>query len=117
MTVPVALGKNLKLPAIAAPIFLVSGPELVMAICRSGAIGTFPALNQRTTEGYAQWLSTIKMGPGPNDAAFGVNLIVRKTDRRLPPFGLFNACPHVPSRASGPADMDRRRTNLTRRST
>ena len=83
MTIPAALGKHLKLPVIAAPMFLVSGPELVMATCRSGAIGTFPALNQRTTEGYAQWLDTIRTGLGPNDAAFGVNLIVHKTNPRL----------------------------------
>ncbi|MGF6935519.1 nitronate monooxygenase [Paraburkholderia sp. UCT70] len=83
MTIPALLGKNLKLPVIAAPMFLVSGPELVMATCRAGAIGTFPALNQRTTEGYAQWLDTIQSGLGPNDAAFGVNLIVHKTNPRL----------------------------------
>lgn len=83
MAIPVALSKNLKLPVIAAPMFLVSGPELVMATCQSGAIGTFPALNQRTTEGYAQWLDTIKTGLGPADAAFGVNLIVHKSNPRL----------------------------------
>jgi NAD(P)H-dependent flavin oxidoreductase YrpB (nitropropane dioxygenase family) len=64
-------------------MFLVSGPELVIATCRAGAIGTFPALNQRTTDGYAQWLDTIKAGLDPESAAFGVNLIVHKTNPRL----------------------------------
>ncbi|WP_328822825.1 NAD(P)H-dependent flavin oxidoreductase [Paraburkholderia nemoris] len=71
------------MPVITAPMFLVSGPELVLAACRAGVIGTFPALNQRSTEGYADWLETIKGGLGPNDAAFGVNLIVHKTNPRL----------------------------------
>jgi nitronate monooxygenase len=83
MTIAAALKKNLKLPVITAPMFLVSGPELVLAACRAGVIGTFPALNQRSTEGYADWLGTIKGGLGPNDAAFGVNLIVHKTNPRL----------------------------------
>ncbi|MEM5383132.1 hypothetical protein VSR68_05925 [Paraburkholderia phymatum] len=111
MTIPVALGKILKLPVIAAPMFLVSGPELVMATCRSGAIGTFPALNQRTTEGYAQWLDTIKTGLGPNDAAFGVNLIVHKTPA-VSSLSVYSTLARMSlSRASGPADMDWRLTN------
>lgn len=81
---------QLALPVIAAPMFLVSGPELVIASCRSGIIGAFPALNQRTTEGYAQWLEQIERakakGPLPGVAAVGphaVNLVVHKTNRRL----------------------------------
>jgi nitronate monooxygenase len=83
MTIPAALQKGLKLPVIAAPMFLVSGPELVIAACRAGVIGTFPALNQRTTEGYAEWLEEIETALGPEDAAFGVNLIVHPTNLRL----------------------------------
>ena len=44
--------ENLTLPIIAAPMFLVSGPDLVIAAARAGIIGTIPALNQRTTEGF-----------------------------------------------------------------
>lgn len=83
MAIPAALSKNLKLPVITAPMFLVSGPELVLAACRSGVIGTFPALNERTSEGYESWLRTIADGLGPDNAAYGVNLIVHKTNPRL----------------------------------
>jgi nitronate monooxygenase len=83
MAVPASLTKNLRFPAVAAPMFLVSGPELVIATCKSGMIGTFPALNQRTSEGYAEWLTTIKAALGPDDAAYGVNLIVHNTNTRL----------------------------------
>lgn len=83
MAIPAALQPGLKLPVIAAPMFLVSGPELVIAACKSGVIGTFPALNQRTTEGYSQWLDQIKAALGPDDARYGVNLIVHPTNSRL----------------------------------
>lgn len=81
--VPASIAKNLRFPAIAAPMFLVSGPELVIATCKAGMIGTFPALNQRTSEGYAEWLDEIKAALGPDDAAYGVNLIVHGTNTRL----------------------------------
>jgi nitronate monooxygenase len=81
--IPAPLSRNLRFPAVAAPMFLVSGPELVVATCKSGMIGTFPALNQRTSEGYAEWLTEIENALGPEDAAFGVNLIVHNTNTRL----------------------------------
>ncbi len=81
--IPPSLARNLKFPAIAAPMFLVSGPELVIATCKAGMIGTFPALNQRTSEGYAEWLDEFKAALGPDDAAYGVNLIVHPTNTRL----------------------------------
>jgi nitronate monooxygenase len=79
----------LALPAIAAPMFLVSGPHLVLETCKAGIAGTFPALNQRTSEGYEAWLSEIEAGlarqreAGIRPAPFGVNLIVHKTNPRL----------------------------------
>ncbi len=81
--IPASLVKNLRFPAIAAPMFLVSGPEIVIATCKAGMIGTFPALNQRTSEGYSEWLDEIKAALGPEDAAYGVNLIVHNTNMRL----------------------------------
>ena len=51
---------DLKLPAIAAPLFLVSGPKLVIECCKSGIVGTFPALNQRTSEEFEEWVVQIK---------------------------------------------------------
>lgn len=52
--------QNLSLPLVAAPMFLISGPELVIEACKNGIVGTFPALNQRTTEGFEQWVVQIK---------------------------------------------------------
>lgn len=83
MAVPAALQKGLKLPVIAAPMFLVSGPELVIESCKAGIVGTFPALNQRTTEGYKEWLEQIEAALGPDDARYGVNIIVHPTNPRV----------------------------------
>ncbi|MEL0074376.1 MAG: nitronate monooxygenase [Flavobacteriaceae bacterium] len=78
------------LPAIAAPMFLVSGPDLVIECCKNGVVGTFPALNQRTSEGFEEWLIQIKTAladfekdTGKKAAPFGVNLIVHPTNTRL----------------------------------
>ncbi len=83
MAIPASLKAGLKLPVIAAPMFLVSGPDLVVACCNAGVIGTFPSLNQRTTEGYREWLLDIKSRLKPDAAAFGVNHIVHPTNSRL----------------------------------
>lgn len=83
MTIPASLQKGLRLPVIAAPMFLVSGPDLVVECCNAGVIGTFPSLNQRTTEGYQEWLHDIKARLNPDAAAFGVNHIVHPTNPRL----------------------------------
>jgi nitronate monooxygenase len=53
---------ELNIPAIAAPMFLISGPKLVLECCKNGIVGTFPALNQRTTEGFEEWVIEIKQG-------------------------------------------------------
>ena len=52
--------KDLNLPLIAAPLFLISGPKLVIECCKNGVVGTFPALNQRTSEGFEEWVIQIK---------------------------------------------------------
>jgi nitronate monooxygenase len=83
VAIPASLQKGLKLPVIAAPMFLVSGPDLVVETCNAGVIGTFPSLNQRTTEGYRDWLREIKGRLNPDAAAFGVNHIVHPTNPRL----------------------------------
>lgn len=83
MAIPASLQKGLKLPVIAAPMFLVSGPDLVVETCNAGMIGTFPSLNQRTTEGYREWLHDIKSRLAPEAAAYGVNHIVHPTNARL----------------------------------
>lgn len=83
MAIPDSLRRGLKLPVIAAPMFLVSGPDLVVEACNAGVIGTFPSLNQRTTEGYREWIHEIKSRLTPDAAAFGVNHIVHPTNPRL----------------------------------
>lgn len=84
--------ENLNLPVVAAPMFLISGPELVTECCKNGIVGTFPALNQRTTEGFEEWLIQIKENlsqfeaeTGKKAAPFGVNLIVHNTNPRIMP--------------------------------
>jgi nitronate monooxygenase len=90
MSLPEKLREGLAIPAIAAPMFLVSGPDLVVEACRAGVIGTFPALNQRTSEGYQEWLLEIqrrldeaRAETGRPAAQYGVNLIVHKTNERV----------------------------------
>ena len=85
VTLPSSLQGRLRIPAIAAPMFLVSGPDLVVETCRSGLIGTFPALNQRTSQGYSEWLSEIKqrLSAHPDAAPFGINLIVHRSNPRV----------------------------------
>lgn len=82
--------QELSLPAIAAPMFLISGPKLVIECCKNGIVGTFPALNQRTSEGFEEWVIQIKTElhkfekeTGKKAAPFGVNLIVHPTNPRL----------------------------------
>ncbi len=84
MPLPQALQGRLRVPAIASPMFLVSGPRLVTEVCRAGMIGAFPALNQRTTAGFLDWLQEIREGLSGSDAApFAVNLVVHRSNRRL----------------------------------
>lgn len=81
---------KLQLPAVAAPMFLISGPRLVIECCKNGIVGTFPALNQRTTAGFEEWVIEIKNAldvfereTGKKAAPFGVNLIVHPTNPRV----------------------------------
>ncbi len=85
MPIPDTLSGRLKAPIIAAPMFLVSGPDLVVETCRAGLLGTFPALNARSTDAYGAWVEEIENRlDGIEDAApFGVNLIVHQTNTRL----------------------------------
>ena len=80
----------LHLPVVAAPMFLISGPQLVIECCKQGIVGTFPALNQRSTDGFESWVIEIKAAlaafeaeTGKKAAPFGVNLIVHHTNPRL----------------------------------
>ncbi|MFD1881542.1 NAD(P)H-dependent flavin oxidoreductase [Paracoccus pacificus] len=85
MSLPDAFAGRLRLPAIASPMFLVSGPDLVVETCRAGMIGAFPALNQRSSEGFRDWLREIRarLADTPDAAPFAVNLIVHNSNPRL----------------------------------
>ena len=90
MSKKAAFLKELALPVVAAPMFLISGPQLVIECCKNGIVGTFPALNQRSTEGFEDWLVEIKTElkkyeeeTGKKAAPYGVNLIVHPTNPRL----------------------------------
>ncbi len=80
---------NLRIPVVASPMFIVSQMQLVKACCQNGIIGTFPALNQRTSEGFEEWLvdlnqtfGTFAKTQGKPIPPYGVNLIVHRTNPR-----------------------------------
>jgi len=85
MPIPESLARNLSLPVICAPMFIVSNPDLVIAQCKSGVIGAFPALNARPKEQLDEWLARIKaeLAADPKAAAFAVNQIVHQSNDRL----------------------------------
>jgi len=83
VTIPAPLAGRLAIPAIVAPMFLISGPDLVVECCKAGLLGTFPALNQRTTDGFVAWLDEIEARLDADAAPYGVNLIVHRTNSRL----------------------------------
>ncbi|MHA6495483.1 NAD(P)H-dependent flavin oxidoreductase [Pseudomonas borbori] len=83
MSLPALLEQRLRLPVVAAPMFLVSNPQLVLACCNSGIVGSFPALNQRESSGFKAWLEEITAGLQDNSAPYAVNLIVHGSNPRL----------------------------------
>jgi nitronate monooxygenase len=86
-----ALFANLRLPVIASPLFIISGPELVIAQCKAGIVGSFPALNARPARQLDEWLHQITEALAAHDrdhpdrpaAPFAVNQIVHRTNARL----------------------------------
>jgi nitronate monooxygenase len=83
MSMPALLEQRLRLPIVAAPMFLVSNPQLVLACCHSGIVGSFPALNQRESSGFKAWLEEIEAGLDKQSAPYAVNLIVHGSNPRL----------------------------------
>jgi len=90
MSLPTEFENRLQLPLVVAPMFLASGTQLVTECCKAGVVGTFPALNQRSSEGFEEWLEEIKAEldrveeeSGQKPAPYGVNLIVHKSNPRL----------------------------------
>src|SRR3546814_16773338 len=89
MTFLEKFGGTLELPLIVSPMFLVSGTESVIECCKAGVVGTFPALNHRTSEEFEQALQSIGAAlaePGQTrvPAPFGLNPIHPQTNPRLP---------------------------------
>lgn len=93
MTLPTAFRGRMRLPAIAAPMFLVSGPELVTETCKAGVAGSFPALNARSNEQLDAWLGDINQAletaraaaPEAPVAPYGINLILHASNPRVEP--------------------------------
>ncbi|MGA0599462.1 NAD(P)H-dependent flavin oxidoreductase [Caulobacter sp. KR2-114] len=91
MALPPVLRDRLRLPAIGSPLFIISGPELVIAQCKAGVVGSFPSLNARPVSQLDEWLAQIteelaawdRAHPDTPAAPFAVNQIVHKTNNRL----------------------------------
>jgi nitronate monooxygenase len=85
VSVPKILTGRLSLPVIGAPMFIVSVPELVIAQCKAGVVGSFPSLNARPAEELEKWLQRIQdeLSADALSAPFAVNLIVHKSNDRL----------------------------------
>jgi nitronate monooxygenase len=91
MTLPAILKTNFRLPVVAAPLFIISHPPLVMAQCKAGVMGSFPALNARPEAQLDEWLAEITEGLADHDAKnpdrpsapFAVNQIVHRSNKRL----------------------------------
>jgi len=91
MSLPASLRDRLRLPVVGAPLFIISNPDLVLALCMGGIVGAFPALNARPQELLDEWLARIveelaaydRAHPGRPAAPFAVNQIVHKSNDRL----------------------------------
>jgi len=91
LSLPPVLGERLRLPVIASPLFIISCPALVIAQCKAGVVGSFPALNARPASMLDEWLAEItealaahdRAHPDAPSAPFAVNQIVHKTNDRL----------------------------------
>lgn len=91
MTIPASLANQLSIPVIGSPLFIISNPNLVLAQCKAGVIGSFPSLNARPIEQLEEWLVQIneelasarRADPKAKIAPYAVNLIVHKSNDRL----------------------------------
>ena len=91
MALPPALNNTLRLPVVGAPLFIISNPDLVIAQCKAGVVGSFPALNARPEPVLEEWLQRItselsahdEANPDKPSAPFAVNQIVHGSNTRL----------------------------------
>src|SRR5262245_7004973 len=77
--------QRLRIPVVCAPMFIAGNPKLVIEQCKSGVVGSFPALNARPKEALDQWLTEIEteLAKHPNAAPYAVNQIAHKSNDRL----------------------------------
>jgi nitronate monooxygenase len=80
-----SIKSRLRLPAICAPMFLVTGPDMVISACKSGVLGTFPATNARTEDQLVSWLDQISTSVSQADAPWALNMITHNS------YGRFDA--------------------------
>ena len=83
MSLPAVLQGRLSIPVIGSPLFIISNPDLVIAQCKAGIVGSFPSLNARPLPQFEEWLQQLTAELGPNDAPYAVNLIVHRSNDRL----------------------------------
>ncbi len=83
MSMPDILKGRLSIPAIASPLFIISNPDLVIAQCKAGVVGSFPSLNARPLPQFEEWLIRLNDELTEEDAPYAVNLIVHKSNDRL----------------------------------
>ena len=91
MALPPILLNGVKLPVVGAPLFIISNPDLVVAQCKTGVVGSFPALNARPEPVLEEWLQRItselaaydQENPNSPSAPFAVNQIVHGSNARL----------------------------------
>ncbi len=91
MSLPSILSQRLRLPVVASPLFIISNPDLVIAQCQAGIVGSFPALNARPAAALDEWLQRIsaelaaydRAHPERPSAPFAVNQIVHRSNDRL----------------------------------
>lgn len=78
-----AIKSSMALPAIAAPMFLVSGPQTVISACKAGVMGSFPGPNARTAEDLRDWLTEITTSVTADDAPWAMNMITHSSYGRF----------------------------------
>ena len=96
MSLPAILKDTLSIPVVGSPLFIVSGPELVIAQCKAGIVGSFPALNARPAELLDKWLERIKNELDDHE---------QKTGRKAAPFAVNQICHHSNDRLMQDMDM------------
>ncbi len=83
MAMPEVMKGRLSIPVVGSPLFIISNPDLVIAQCRAGVVGSFPSLNARPSGVFEEWLQRLNSELTEDDAPYAVNLIVHKSNNRL----------------------------------